>query len=354
MFLLERAKLVVEGAGAVGVAALLSGRVKPTGGGTTVVVLSGGNVDAGLLAEVARRHETQAGRRLVLLARLSDRPGSLAPLLALVGEHRREPARRPAHPRGDRPARPRDGGPARARDAQPRARRARSRDAVRAARATPRRACRGRRAAWSTSAPITRLSSSASGCHCTPSTNRRSGASIASGRSSSIESPVTSNGSPIGLDPLVVMRLGVVDRPRRRRAPRATLPSGAPRGREPSKLPGCAGARSCPTSSGRCWSSVPPSATFISCMPAADAEHRHVALDRAPCERELGAVALGHRVLGLRMTLGAVGRRVDVVAAGEDQPVDHGRAPRRGLCSSRRRAGSSARARPPAGSRRCS
>ena len=37
--------------------------------------LSGGNVDAGLLAEVARRHESQAGRRLVLLARLPDRPG---------------------------------------------------------------------------------------------------------------------------------------------------------------------------------------------------------------------------------------------------------------------------------------
>ena len=70
VFLMERAKLVVEGAGAVGVAALMSERVRPRGGGTTVVVLSGGNVDAGLLAEVARRHETQAGRRLVLLARV--------------------------------------------------------------------------------------------------------------------------------------------------------------------------------------------------------------------------------------------------------------------------------------------
>ena len=56
--------------------------------GTTVVVLSGGNVDAGLLGEVARRHESQAGRRLVLLASLPDRPGSLARLLALVGELR--------------------------------------------------------------------------------------------------------------------------------------------------------------------------------------------------------------------------------------------------------------------------
>jgi threonine dehydratase len=86
VFLLERTKLVVEGAGAVGVAALLSGRVPLTGSGTTVVVLSGGNVDAGMLAQVARRYESQAGRRLVLLARLSDRPGSLAQLLTLVGE----------------------------------------------------------------------------------------------------------------------------------------------------------------------------------------------------------------------------------------------------------------------------
>jgi threonine dehydratase len=88
VFLMERAKLVVEGAGAVGVAALLAGRLRASSEGTTVVVLSGGNVDAGLLAEVARRHESQSGRRLVLLASLPDRPGSLARLLALVGELR--------------------------------------------------------------------------------------------------------------------------------------------------------------------------------------------------------------------------------------------------------------------------
>ena len=50
-------------------------------------MLSGGNVDAGLLADLTRRHESQAGRRLVLLARLSDRPGSLARLLTLVAEN---------------------------------------------------------------------------------------------------------------------------------------------------------------------------------------------------------------------------------------------------------------------------
>src|SRR3954447_25267173 len=83
---MERAKLVVEGAGAVGVAALLGGQTRAPAHGTTAVVLSGGNVDAGLLASVARRHETEVGRRLVVLTRVPDRPGALARLLALVGE----------------------------------------------------------------------------------------------------------------------------------------------------------------------------------------------------------------------------------------------------------------------------
>jgi threonine dehydratase len=88
VFLLERAKLVVEGAGAVGVAAMLTGRVDLTDAGVVAVVLSGGNVDAGLLADIVRRHESQVGRRLVLLARITDRPGNLARLLSLVAEQR--------------------------------------------------------------------------------------------------------------------------------------------------------------------------------------------------------------------------------------------------------------------------
>jgi len=82
--LMERCKLVVEGAGAVGVAALLGGQVPAAATGTTVAVLSGGNVDPGLLASIARRHETEAGRRLVLLTRVADRPGNLARLLDCV------------------------------------------------------------------------------------------------------------------------------------------------------------------------------------------------------------------------------------------------------------------------------
>jgi threonine dehydratase len=82
---MERAKLVVEGAGAVGVAALLGGQTAAASSGTTCVVHSGGNVDAGLLANVARRHESEAGRRIVLLTRVPDRPGGLARLLSVVG-----------------------------------------------------------------------------------------------------------------------------------------------------------------------------------------------------------------------------------------------------------------------------
>ena len=83
VLLMERAKLYVEGAGAVGVAALMSGAVAPRRRGTTCVVLSGGNVDLGVVPGLIRRHETQAGRRLTVFVRIDDRPGGLARLLAI-------------------------------------------------------------------------------------------------------------------------------------------------------------------------------------------------------------------------------------------------------------------------------
>jgi len=86
VLLLERAKLVVEGAGAVGVAALLSG--KAGGSGTAVPVLSGGNIDATMLISVMRHGLTVAGRYLVVRTHLSDRPGELIKLLSLVAEER--------------------------------------------------------------------------------------------------------------------------------------------------------------------------------------------------------------------------------------------------------------------------
>ncbi len=87
VLLLERSKLVAEGAGAVGVAALMAGQIEPPAGGETCVVVSGGNVDAALLAECIRMGETASGRRIVITAQLADRPGALARLLAVVAAH---------------------------------------------------------------------------------------------------------------------------------------------------------------------------------------------------------------------------------------------------------------------------
>ena len=84
VLLLERSKLVVEGAGATGVAALMHGHVEPPSDGETCAVLSGGNVDASLLAECIRLGETAAGRRVVLATVVPDRPGALAGLLRIV------------------------------------------------------------------------------------------------------------------------------------------------------------------------------------------------------------------------------------------------------------------------------
>jgi len=86
VWLLERSKLVVEGGGAAGAAAVLAGKVDPSPRGATVIVLSGGNVDAGLLAAVAQRNETLKGRRMRLFTRISDRPGGLAGLLTLIAD----------------------------------------------------------------------------------------------------------------------------------------------------------------------------------------------------------------------------------------------------------------------------
>jgi threonine dehydratase len=87
VLLLERSKLVVEGAGAVAVAALMQGRVTAPDEGAVCAVLSGGNVDASLLSECIRLGETAAGRRVVLSTVVPDRPGALAGLLRVVAEH---------------------------------------------------------------------------------------------------------------------------------------------------------------------------------------------------------------------------------------------------------------------------
>ena len=86
VLLLERTKLVVEGAGAVAVAALMEGKIP--GDGPAVAVLSGGNIDASTLITVMRYGVTAAGRHLVVRTAVPDRPGELLKLLQLVAEER--------------------------------------------------------------------------------------------------------------------------------------------------------------------------------------------------------------------------------------------------------------------------
>jgi threonine dehydratase len=81
---LERAKLVVEPAGAAGVAAVLD---DPTAfEPPVVIVLSGGNVDPLLMLRLLRHGLTAAGRFLSIAVRVPDRPGNLATLLGVLAE----------------------------------------------------------------------------------------------------------------------------------------------------------------------------------------------------------------------------------------------------------------------------
>jgi len=84
LVLLERAKLVVEPAGAVGVAALLAGKVRPAG--TTVALLSGGNIDPLMMERVISRGLVASDRYLTLRIGLPDRPGQLAVVSAVIAD----------------------------------------------------------------------------------------------------------------------------------------------------------------------------------------------------------------------------------------------------------------------------
>ncbi|MGM7648922.1 threonine ammonia-lyase [Nocardia sp. JW2] len=81
---LERAKLIVEPAGAAGVAALLGTELRDLPG-PIVVILSGGNIDPLLLTRVINHGLSAAGRYLAMRVTISDRPGALSALLGVVG-----------------------------------------------------------------------------------------------------------------------------------------------------------------------------------------------------------------------------------------------------------------------------
>jgi len=84
VLLVERVKLVVEGAGAASIAALLAGKLP--GDGPVVAILSGGNIDPTLLIQVMRHGLTLAGRYLVVRTRIADRPGELMELFSLFAD----------------------------------------------------------------------------------------------------------------------------------------------------------------------------------------------------------------------------------------------------------------------------
>ncbi len=86
LLLLERCKLVVEGAGAVGLAACLGPLRSAIRGKRVVVVLSGGNIDVNLLDRILTLGLVAEGRVLRFETVLLDRPGARASLAAVVGD----------------------------------------------------------------------------------------------------------------------------------------------------------------------------------------------------------------------------------------------------------------------------
>ena len=83
VMLLERSKLVVEGAGAASLAAVLSGRL-PVAGRKVAVLLSGGNIDINLMARLIEHGLATAGRYLIFETFVTDKPGELAKVLELL------------------------------------------------------------------------------------------------------------------------------------------------------------------------------------------------------------------------------------------------------------------------------
>ncbi len=86
LFLLEKQKLVVEGAGAVGVAALLHNKLQEYKGKNIVIVLSGGNMDVTLLSVIIEKGLLKSHRKMKLTVTLVDKPGSLMRFTEILQE----------------------------------------------------------------------------------------------------------------------------------------------------------------------------------------------------------------------------------------------------------------------------
>jgi len=84
LFLLEKQKVLVEGAGAVGVAALLHGKIELPKGSKVAVVLSGGNIDVTMLSLIIEKGLMKSARKMKLLVTLVDKPGALQALTEIL------------------------------------------------------------------------------------------------------------------------------------------------------------------------------------------------------------------------------------------------------------------------------
>ena len=86
LFLLENQKLVVEGAGSVGVAALMHNKLEHLKGKKVAIVLSGGNVDVTLLSVIIEKGLLKSGRKMKVTVTLVDKPGSLMRFTQILEE----------------------------------------------------------------------------------------------------------------------------------------------------------------------------------------------------------------------------------------------------------------------------
>ncbi|MEG1159511.1 MAG: threonine ammonia-lyase [Acidaminococcaceae bacterium] len=86
LLMMERAKLIAEGAGAIGLAAILHGALPNVG--KVAAVVSGGNIDVNMLSRLIENGLVKSGRRIKLATHLTDRPGELLKFIGYIKEHR--------------------------------------------------------------------------------------------------------------------------------------------------------------------------------------------------------------------------------------------------------------------------
>lgn len=86
LFLLERQKLLIEGAGAVGVAAMMHQKIKAQENQKVAVLLSGGNIDVTMLSVIIEKGLVKSHRKMKLIVTLIDKPGSLMNLTEILAE----------------------------------------------------------------------------------------------------------------------------------------------------------------------------------------------------------------------------------------------------------------------------